>query len=105
MDPQEKILTEGTEAPDFVVDVPGGEPPGSSRLDDAPSAPVEAAPVLVEQVAETRKQTEELATAVTAVEPAKRMYPSLYDTKASTVAAILLGIAIVASIQYAVARM
>ena len=105
MDRQEKILTEGTEAPDFVVDVPGGEPPGPSRLDDAPSAPVEAAPVLVEQVAETRKQAEELATAVAAVEPAKRMYPSLYDTKASTVAAILLGIAIVASIQYAVARM
>jgi hypothetical protein len=86
MDPQEKILTEGTEAPDFVVDVPGGEPPGPSRLDDAPS-------VLGEEIV------------VPAPEAPKRLYPSLYDTKATTVAAILLGIAIVASIQYAVARM
>ena len=89
MDPQEKILTEGTEAPDVVP-----APPVEHELPELLAAPV--APVAL---------GEEIVVPAPAAEPAKRMYPSLYDTKASTVAAILLGIVIVGSIQYAVARM
>jgi hypothetical protein len=46
----------------------------------------------------------ETTTAHTAM-PATRQYSSLYDTKATTVAAILFGVLIVGGIQFIVARM
>lgn len=89
MDPQEKILTEGTEAPDVVP-----APPVEHELPDLLAAP--AAPVVP-------ALGEELVVSAPALE--KRAYPSLYDSTWTTLAAIVMGLAIIGGIQFVVARM
>lgn len=90
MDPQEKILTEGTEAPDVVP-----APPVEHELPDLLAAPDPApvAPALGEELV------------VSAPAPEKRAYPSLYDSTWTTLAAIVMGLAIIGGIQFVVARM
>lgn len=92
MDPQEKILTEGTEAPD-VVPAPAVE----HELPELLAAPV------VETAPTAPTLGEELV--VSAPAPEKRAYPSLYDSTWTTLAAIVMGLAIIGGIQVIVARM
>ena len=96
MDPQEKILTEGTEAPDVVP-----APPVEHELPEllaAPVAPVAPVPPVAPVLGE------ELVVQAPA-ETAKRAYPSLYDSTWTTLAAIVMGLAIIGGIQFIVARM
>lgn len=96
------------ETPSAPVEAPvaphdGGEVP----MTPVP-APVEAAPVAAEKATasvggEDTAAPVEAHTTVSAL-PVK-MYPSLYDTKATTVVAIVFGIVIIGGIQYMVHRM
>jgi len=84
-----------TEAPP-VEAVPPVVPDVAAAPVEAPVAALEAAPV--EAVQET------VPAAAVVHHEAKRDYPSLYDTKATTVVAVLLGVLIIGGIQAAVHR-
>ena len=84
-----------TEAPP-VEAVPPVVPDVAAAPVEAPAAAPEAAPV--EAVQET------VPAAAVVHHEAKRDYPSLYDTKATTIVAVLLGVLIIGGIQAAVHR-
>jgi hypothetical protein len=70
----------------------------------APEAPVPT-PAPVEQVVAEHPVQPALTEQVEVKSDGPRQYSSLYDTKATTVAAILFGVLIVGGIQFIVARM
>ena len=72
---------------------PHDAPSGDQHAQAAPEAAAVPAPA------------EAVALQVNEAPLAGREYPSLYDSKGTTVVAILLGVSIVASIQYAIIRM
>jgi len=90
MDPQEKILTEGTEAPD-VVPAPPVEHELPELLAELPPTPPTA---LVEEVAD----------AAPPVEAPDAPFSSLYDTEVGTAVAIVFGMSILIVVQIKVAR-
>ena len=89
--------------PEGVVDLTSTEP--SEDVTAAPSGETPAVVQAEAQVALTSLRAEELSGS--AVHPAPsntHEYPSLYDTKATSVLAIVMGILIVAGVQLGVAR-
>lgn len=72
------------------------------EVDQAPE--VNEPPVAEDAVEPVREDIPTVAEPQVIVDPPQRNYPSLYDSKDTTVVAILLGISIVAGIQYAVQR-
>jgi len=89
MDPQEKILTEGTEAPD-VVPAPPVEHELPELLAELPPTPAALA--------------EEVAEAAPPAEAPGAPFASLYDTEVGTAVAILFGMSILIVVQIKVAR-
>jgi len=96
-------------APEVAPEVaPADVPPTEPAL---PTQGAEAAPVVTGDVApagDAAASAEEAPVAAATVEVSEarhgREYPSLYDTKATTVLAIVLGVAIVGGIQFMVNR-
>lgn len=83
------------------------EPAPTVEAKPAEAAPVEAAPA-VETPAGPETTTVEVTEAAAPVEPfahSPRVYPSLYDSTGTTIAAVFLGICIVASIQALVLKL
>ena len=91
--------------------------PAAAPVENAPSPLTEGAPPIAneQEIAVNAQAAHEAPAAPAPAEavalqvneaiPAGREYPSLYDSKGTTVVAILLGVSIVASIQYAIIRM
>lgn len=82
-----------------VVDVPAAEQPAvDAVVADAPSVEAAAPVETAQPVAATD------ATVAVKDEHAPRVYPSLYDSNATTVIAVILGVGIVGGVQYVVHR-
>jgi len=80
--------------------------PAPEPAPEAAPTPEPAAPAAVEQVgADVGVLPAVAVEAQTVASSGPRQYSSLYDTKATTVAAILFGVLIVGGIQFIVARM
>lgn len=71
---------------------------------DVAAAPIEAPAVVPEAASAEAVQETVPASAAVVHHEAKRDYPSLYDTKATTIVAVLLGVLIIGGIQAAVHR-
>jgi hypothetical protein len=83
-------------APAPVMEIPPPAP------EETPAVPNEVSPAPVEDAV----KVEDISSSVLPeAVPAERNYPSLYDSTGTTVVAIILGISIVAAIQYAIIRM
>jgi len=77
-----------------------GIPDPALPAEEAPAPPAEAAPV----AAPAPAPADTAASVAVAPAASVKEYPSLYDTKSTTVVAILLGILIIGGIQYMVHR-
>ncbi len=76
------------------------EPATPPVVEAAPEAPHEA----VEVVHQPELQAVEIQSAKTEIQPVEKVYPSLYDTLPTTVAAIAIGIGIIGGIQWTVRK-
>ena len=87
------------------VDVPANPPSHADAAPVAEPAPEAVVAAPVEQVGADGAVQPALTEQVSFASDGTRSYASLYDTKATTVAAILFGVMIVGVIQFIVARM
>jgi hypothetical protein len=76
-----------------------------AQLQEETDAQVVVEPVVAHEVSAAPAPAEAVTLQINEVPTAGREYPSLYDTKGTTVVAILLGISIVAAIQFGIVRM
>jgi hypothetical protein len=96
---------EPVENTDVAVEEHVAQPEHQEVHQEESVAPVVEATVSASEATAAPAPAEAVELQINDVATAGREYPSLYDTKGTTVVAILLGISIVAAIQFGIVRM